>query len=114
VYADIAARGRRFKCAAITRMDEAIGQVLDLLNEEKPAENTLVVFCSHNGGGGRGLTAPLRGRMNQLFDGGRRVPFIARWQGLDGAPVYLLDQFLCRRFKRFQNGGGFIKLCAGR
>lgn len=35
-------------------------------------------------------------------------------QGLDGDPVYLLDQFLCYGFKLFQDGGGFIKLCAGR
>jgi len=35
-------------------------------------------------------------------------------QDLDGDPVYLLDEFLCYRFKLFQDRGGFIKLCAGR
>ena len=35
-------------------------------------------------------------------------------QGLDGDPVYLLDEFRCHRFKLFQDGGGFIKLSAGR
>ena len=35
-------------------------------------------------------------------------------QGLDGEPVYLLDEFLCYRFKLFQDGGGFFKPCAGR
>ena len=31
-----------------------------------------------------GQTAPLHGRKNQLFDGGLRVPFIARWPGKIG------------------------------
>jgi ribose 5-phosphate isomerase B len=35
-------------------------------------------------------------------------------QGLDGDPVYLLDEVLCHRFKLFQDGGGFMKLSAGR
>ena len=35
-------------------------------------------------------------------------------QGIDGDPVCLLDEFLCDRFKLFQDGGGSIKLCAGR
>ena len=35
-------------------------------------------------------------------------------QGLDGDPVYLLDEFLSYRFKLFQDGGGFVELCAGR
>ena len=35
-------------------------------------------------------------------------------QGLDGDPVYLLDEFMCYRFKLFQEGGGFIKPCASR
>jgi len=33
-------------------------------------------------------------------------------QGLDGDPVYLLDEFLCYRFKLFQDGSGYIKLNA--
>ncbi|HEX3655805.1 MAG TPA: sulfatase-like hydrolase/transferase [Pirellulales bacterium] len=80
-YANIASRGRRYKCACISRMDEAIGRILDRLEAEHLADNTLVIFCSDNGGGGRGRTAPLHGKKNQLFDGGLRVPFIARWPG---------------------------------
>ena len=35
-------------------------------------------------------------------------------QSLNGDPVYLLDEFMCYGFKLFQDGGGFIKVCAGR
>ena len=35
-------------------------------------------------------------------------------QGLHGDPVCLLDEFLCYCFKLFQEGGGFLKLCAAR
>lgn len=35
-------------------------------------------------------------------------------QGLDGDPVHLLDEFMCYRVKLFQEGGRFLKLCAGR
>ena len=80
-YAHIAARGRRYKCACISRMDEAIGKILDHLQAEHLADNTLVIFCSDNGGGGRGQTGPLRGKKNQVFAGGLRVPLVARWPG---------------------------------
>lgn len=40
--------------------------------------NTLVIFTSDSGGGG---TGPLRGGKTQMFEGGHRVPMIARWPG---------------------------------
>jgi hypothetical protein len=35
-------------------------------------------------------------------------------QFLNGDPVYLPGEFLCDRFKLFQERGGFVNLCAGR
>ena len=48
--------------AAVTCMDEAIGQVLDQLDEHGVADNTVVIFLSDNGGSGASDNAPLRGR----------------------------------------------------
>ena len=73
---------RRLQYAAsITCMDEAIGRVLDLLDEYKIAENTIVIFMSDNGGSGTANNSPLRGRKAQMWEGGIRVPCIVRIPG---------------------------------
>ena len=68
-------------CGALTRMDEAIGALLKLLDEKKIADNTLVMFLSDNGGSGNGGNAPLKGSKSSMWEGGFRVPFVARWPG---------------------------------
>jgi len=67
--------------AAVTCMDDAIGEVLSAIRELGQEENTLVLFQSDNGGSGNGGNAPLRGNKSTLWEGGLRVPFIARWKG---------------------------------
>ncbi|QDU82017.1 Arylsulfatase [Polystyrenella longa] len=65
--------------AAVTSMDDAIGEVLAALDEHQLREETLVIFFSDNGGSGAADNSPLRGFKGQMFEGGIRVPFIARY-----------------------------------
>jgi len=74
--------------ALISRLDKDVGRVLDLLKETGAEENTLVLFVSDNGPtsdmGGVDTrffnsTGGLRGRKGTVYEGGIRVPLIARW-----------------------------------
>ncbi len=86
-----AARRQRYM-AAVTAMDEAIGDMLDLLEKSGLADNTLVMFLSDNGGSGSGDNTPLRGGKSQMFEGGLRVPCLVRWPGVIPAGT------VCREF----------------
>jgi arylsulfatase A-like enzyme len=74
-------------------MDQAIGNLLRLLKELGQEENTLVLFFSDNGGSGPSDNGPLRGGKTQMFEGGLRVPFLARWPGVLPAGA-VRDDFL--------------------
>jgi uncharacterized sulfatase len=62
-----------------------VGRILDTLEAEGLAENTMIVFTSDNGGAGYvGLpevNQPYRGWKMTLFEGGIRVPMFMSWPG---------------------------------
>ena len=77
--------------AMITHMDRDIGLVVDLIEELGLSDNTLILFTSDNGptynrlGGSDSdffNSAPgMRGLKGSVYEGGIRVPLVARWPG---------------------------------
>jgi arylsulfatase A-like enzyme len=79
--------------ASITCMDDAIGELLGLLDEYGIADNTIVIFFSDNGGGGGADNTPLKGRKGWMFEGGTRVPCVVRYPNVIPAGR-ICDEFL--------------------
>jgi len=83
----------------VEEIDWSVGQILGALEEHGLAENTMVFFTSDNGPWYQGSPGPFRGRKGQSFEGGHRVPFIARAPGripadsVCDAPAVNLDLF---------------------
>jgi len=76
----------------VMQTDAALGRVLAALEQNGLAENTLVIFTSDNGcspaakideleSKGHFPSWVLRGYKSDIWDGGHRIPFVARWPG---------------------------------
>jgi arylsulfatase A-like enzyme len=79
--------------AAITDMDNAIGNILQIIKDAGKEENTLIIFFSDNGGSGSSDNSPLQGGKSNFFEGGIRVPCIVKWpEKIHGSQV--IDNFL--------------------
>jgi arylsulfatase A len=90
----------------VTRMDRDVGRILALLNQLKLEANTIVFFCSDNGvsahmreDGFFGGEGPFRDAKGAMYEGGIRIPMVARWPGRIRAgsrsnlPWYFADWF---------------------
>jgi uncharacterized sulfatase len=81
----------------IRELDGSVGRILDALNELGLDDNTLVIFTSDNGPYYGGSTGGLRGMKGRSWEGGVRVPFIARYPGRitagssNDAPAAMVD-----------------------
>jgi len=66
--------------------DWAVGEVMKVLDQHKLRDNTLIIMTSDNGSTNKPMdeyghlpNGRLRGRKSTIWEGGHRVPFIARW-----------------------------------
>lgn len=70
----------------LSELDWSVGEIMKALERLDLAKNTLVIFSSDNGATpineqGHLPNGPWRGKKSQLWEGGHREPFIARWPG---------------------------------
>ena len=76
---------RKYYAAMVSLMDEQLGATIALLQELAILNNTLILFCSDNGGdqifAEYATNGNLRGFKRDLYEGGIRVPMILSWPG---------------------------------
>lgn len=80
----------------IMEIDWSVGQIMKAIDDQQLAEKTLIIFTSDNGpwlvyGNHGGNAGPLREGKGTSWEGGHRVPFVARW------PKHIPESSECRQ-----------------
>lgn len=82
---DIPDHRRRVYMSMVRSIDRSVGRVLQTLKDEGLDQNTIVIFSSDNGApnyiGVQDVNRPYRGWKLTMFEGGLRVPYVAKWPG---------------------------------
>ena len=115
--------------ALVESLDQSVGRVMDALEQEGLAENTMVVFTSDNGGLTPGPTSnyPLMGGKSFPFEAGMRVPLVIRWPavikpgtscqqrviGMDFYPTFLAAAGLPMMPQQHTDGVSLLPLLSG-
>ncbi|MEM9589665.1 MAG: arylsulfatase, partial [Planctomycetota bacterium] len=99
-YSHFKFKNRQTFAAMTTRMDRGIGTILDQLEETFDLAETLIIFCSDNGGIRKlGSNGQLRDGKGSVYEGGTRVPAIVVWKGhlqagaVVHSPIHIIDWF---------------------
>lgn len=84
----------------VTCLDHAVGKIVAAIDKEKIRKNTILIFCSDNGGvNSIGNNNPFRGHKGTLYEGGVRAPAIISWPGtlkapsIVNEPLHIVDMF---------------------
>ena len=93
-------KNRRIYAAMVANMDAAIGNIIAAADKHLPMDNTILWFCSDNGGMLMfGSNKELRGQKGTLYEGGVRVPALIAWKGALEAgtkvtePLHIVDLY---------------------
>jgi len=72
---------RKDYVAVLERADQGVGKILAALDRQGLSRNTLVIYTQDNGGEWLSRNAPFFHRKDTVWEGGVRVPLVARWPG---------------------------------
>jgi arylsulfatase A-like enzyme len=78
---DAATSTRADYVAILERADQGVGKILDVLERRGLSRDTLVIYTQDNGGEWLSRNAPFFHRKDTVWEGGVRVPLVARWPG---------------------------------
>jgi len=90
---------RRLYAAAVSVLDDGVGEILKALKASRIEENTLIIFSSDNGGSHQAGAdnSPYRGQKRGMLEGSIKVPTVLSWKGtLQGdskveTPLHMVD-----------------------